>query len=74
MPRVTISIPNELLHRLREIASERKTSIAALVRDALEDKTKSYRVRPRSLGIGDSEQSGNARQTSDERPEPPPWR
>jgi len=31
---------------LREIASERKTSIAALVRDALEDKTKSYRVRP----------------------------
>jgi predicted transcriptional regulator len=40
MERTTISIPDELLRRLRMIAAECKSSIAALIREALEEKTK----------------------------------
>ena len=74
MRRTTISIPDELLQRLRVIAAKRRTSIAALVREALEEKAKSYHARPLSLGIGDSGQNDTARRTADERPEPRPWR
>ncbi|MCH7713680.1 MAG: ribbon-helix-helix protein, CopG family, partial [Chloroflexi bacterium] len=35
MSRTTISIPDELLQKLRLIAAERRISIAALIRDAL---------------------------------------
>ena len=69
MERTTISIPEELLQRLRVIAAERRTSIAALVREALEEKTRSYRPRPRSLGIGASGQMDSARRTAEERAE-----
>ena len=74
MIRTTISIPDELLQRLRVIAAERRTSIAALVREALEEKTKGYRPRPRSLGIGASGHTDTASRTGDERFEPRPWR
>lgn len=40
MQRTTISISEELLHRLRMLATERRTSIATLVREALEEKIK----------------------------------
>ncbi len=74
MERTTISIPDELLKRLRLMASERQTSIAALVREALEEKSRSYRPRPRSLGIGASRHTDTARRTAEERAEPRPWR
>ncbi len=74
MARTTISIADELLQRLRMIAAERRTSIAALVREALEEKTRSYRPRPRSLGIGASGRMDTARRTAEERLEPRPWR
>jgi metal-responsive CopG/Arc/MetJ family transcriptional regulator len=74
MERTTISIPDELLQRLRVMAVERRTSIAALVREALEEKTRSYRPRPRSLGIGASGYTDNAPRTSEDRAEPRPWR
>ena len=74
MYRTTISISDELLQRLRMIAAERGTSIAALVREALEEKTRSYRPRPRSLGVGASGQMDTARRTADERVKPRPWR
>ena len=74
MERTTISIPDELLNRLRVIAAERRTSIAALVREALEEKVKSYRPRPRSLGIGDSGYTDTSIRTTTERPEPRSWR
>jgi hypothetical protein len=41
MERTIISIPDELLQRLRVMAAERRTSIAALVREALEEKARS---------------------------------
>jgi predicted transcriptional regulator len=37
MTRTTISLPDELLDRLRQIAAERRTSMAALVPEALEE-------------------------------------
>ena len=74
MFRTTISLPEHLLQRLRVIAAEEGTSMASLVRDAVEEKVSSYRPRPRSLGIGESSHRDTARRTSSERPEPRPWR
>ncbi|MDO8530558.1 MAG: ribbon-helix-helix protein, CopG family [Dehalococcoidia bacterium] len=74
MERTTMSIPEELLKRLRLIAAERGTSVAALVREALEEKAGSYRPRPRSLGIGASGRTNTARRTAEERAEPRAWR
>ena len=74
MERTTISLPDGLLKRLRLIAAERDTSMAALVREALEEKAKSYRPRPRSLGIGFSGLTDTARRASDLQPEPRSWR
>ena len=74
MARTTISVPEELLQRLRLMAAEQRTSIASLVRDALEEKASSYRPRPRSLGIGASGHTDTARRTTEERVEPRSWR
>ena len=74
MERTTISIPEELLQRLRLMAAERHTSIASLVREALEAKARSHRARPRSLGIGASGQADTARRSAEERVEPRSWR
>ncbi|MBI4299436.1 MAG: ribbon-helix-helix protein, CopG family, partial [Chloroflexi bacterium] len=74
MERTTISMPDELLQRLRMIAAERRTSMAALVREALEEKAKSYRPRPRSWGVGASGHTDTASQAGDMRPEPRSWR
>ncbi len=74
MERTTISIPEELLERLRLMAAERRTSIAALVREAVEEKTKGYHPRPKSWGIGASEYTDTASKAGDIRPEPRSWR
>lgn len=74
MERTTISLPEELLDRLRRIAAEEGTSMAALVREAVEEKVGSHRPTPRSLGIGASGRSDTARRSGEERPEPRPWR
>lgn len=74
MKRTTISVPEDLLDRLRLIAAEEGTSIAALVRESLEEKVLGYRRRPRSLGIGSSGCRDTGRRTADERPEPRSWR
>lgn len=74
MKRITIFIPDALLDGLRLMAAERRTSMAALVREALEEKAKAYRPPPRSLGLGASGHTDTARLTGDERPEPRRWR
>jgi hypothetical protein len=73
MKRTTIVAPEELLDRLRRVAAERGTSMAMLVREALEEKARSQRPKPRSLGIGDSGQTDTARRAGEERPKPRPW-
>jgi metal-responsive CopG/Arc/MetJ family transcriptional regulator len=74
MERTTISLPEELLDRLRTVAAERRTSMAELVREALQDKVARHRPRPKSLGIGASGTSDTARTAGDERPRPRSWR
>jgi len=74
MKRTTISLPEELLERLRRIAAEEGTSMASLVREAVEKTVEGYRPRPRSLGIGASGHRDTARRSGEERPEPRSWR
>lgn len=74
MERTTISIPDDVLQRLRVIATEQRSSLARLVREALEEKVRNYRPRPRSLGIGASGKTDTARRTAEERAEPRSWR
>ena len=74
MERTTISLPGELLDRLRRIAAEQRTSIAALIREALEEKVTTYRPKPRSLGVGASGRSDVARSSGEERAGTRTWR
>ena len=74
MERTTISIPDELLERLRLMAAERRISIAALIREALEEKAKAYSPTLRSLGMGASGHTDTAGRSGDERPELRRWR
>ena len=74
MQRTTIVAPEELLQRLRRIAAERSISMAMVIREALEEKVRSHRPRPRSLGIGTSGQTDTARRAGEERAVPRPWR
>jgi predicted transcriptional regulator len=74
MRRTTIVASEELLDRLRCIAAERKTSMATVIREALEDKARSQRPKPRSIGIGNSGRTDIARRAGEERPVPRSWR
>jgi metal-responsive CopG/Arc/MetJ family transcriptional regulator len=74
MERTTISIPEHLLRRLRVIAAEQGTSMAAVIRDAIEEKVEGYRPKPRSLGMGDSGHTDTARQLGSQRTPPRSWR
>jgi hypothetical protein len=74
MRRTTIVTPEHLLKRLRQMAAERGTSMADLIREALEEKVGSGRPRPRSLGLGASGHADTAQRAGDERPQPPAWR
>lgn len=74
MRRTTIVAPAGLLDRLRRIALERQTSMAMVIREALEDKAKSHRPLPRSLGMGASGFSDTSQRAGDERPVPRSWR
>lgn len=74
MSRTTLSLPDDLLRRLRLIAAERGTSMATVIREALEEKVSEPQPRPRSLGIGKSGHSDTARKAGDAWPEPRAWR
>lgn len=73
MRRTTISIDDPLLRGLHRMAAERGTSVAAIVREAVEEKLASFRPRPRSLGVGASGHTDTARRAGEERPEPCPF-
>jgi hypothetical protein len=74
MQRTTIVAPPELLDRLRRLAANRRTSMATIIREALEEKAQEYLPKPRSFGIGDSGRSDISRRIGEEPIEPPPWR
>jgi hypothetical protein len=72
--RTTIVAPELLLRRLREMAHERATSMADLIREALEEKVASHRPLPRSIGLGASGHEDTAQRAGEERPVPRSWR
>jgi predicted transcriptional regulator len=74
MRRTTIVAPEELLDRLRRIAAERGASMAAVIREALEEKAATQRPKPRSIGIGASGTSDTSHRAGEERPVPRSWR
>jgi predicted transcriptional regulator len=74
MRRTTIVAPDELLARLRRIADERNTSLAAVIREALEEKASSHRPKPKSIAIASSARTDTARRAGEERPVPRSWR
>ena len=74
MTRTTISIDEGTLQALRLMAAERGVSIAKLVREAIDEKLTTRRVKPRSLGIGSSVARDTSRRAGEERPEPRSWR
>jgi hypothetical protein len=48
--------------------------MAAVIRDAIEEKVEGYRPKPRSLGMGDSGHTDTSQRAGDERPKPRSWR
>jgi hypothetical protein len=74
MQRTTIVAPEQVLQRLRRMAAERGTSMADLIREALEAKVGTDHPRPRSLGLGSSGHTDTAQRASRERPVPRSWR
>jgi len=74
MKRTTIVAPEEVLQRLRVVAAERGTSLASVIREALEEKAQNHRPRPRSLGIGDSGRTDISERIGEESFEPRTWR
>jgi hypothetical protein len=74
MERTTISLPRELIVRLRIMAAERRTSMASLIRETLEDKTRTDRPKPKSLGMGESGHSDTSTTLATERMPPRSWR
>ena len=74
MNRTTFTIPDDVRRRLRRIAADRGVSMAAIIREAIDEKVDRLAPKPRSLGIGASDTSGTARRSAEERPEPRTWR
>jgi hypothetical protein len=74
MDRTTITLDVETRRRLRRIAAERGISMAALIREAIDDTLERHAPRPRSLGVASSGTRDTARRTGLERPEPRAWR
>jgi plasmid stability protein len=74
MERTTLVLPGSLRARLRLIAAERGVSMAVVMREALEEKVKSHRPRPQSLGIGDSGRTDTSVRIGEERAVADPWR
>jgi len=75
MERTTIMAPSDLLERLRRIASRRRVSLAALIREALEEKAAHDRRPPLTIvGIVTSGMGDLGERSGQEPIEPPPWR
>jgi predicted DNA-binding protein len=51
MQRTTLMLPKGLHDRLRQIAADRGVSMAAVIREALEETAGRVRPIPRSLGL-----------------------
>jgi predicted transcriptional regulator len=74
MERTTLTLDEATRRRLRRIAAERGISMAALIRDAIDETVERHAPKPRSLGIGASGIHDTGRLAGEVRPEPRTWR
>jgi hypothetical protein len=72
--RTTIVIPDELAAKLREMAHQRRQSMGSIVREALEEKTKSHLPKPTCFGIGDSGFADTSERAGEDWAPPLSWR
>jgi hypothetical protein len=74
MQRTTILADEATVQDLRRLARERGVSFAEVVREALDEKARSYRPKPASLGAGQSTPSRTAASQASHRQPPRSWR
>jgi predicted transcriptional regulator len=74
MNRTTLTLAEETRRRLRRVAAERGISMAALIREAIDEAVERHAPKPRSLGIGASGARDTGRLAGQVRPEPRAWR
>ena len=74
MNRTTITLDPETRRRLRRIAADRGISMAAVIREAIDEAVERHAPKPRSLGVAASGSPDTARRSGDIRPEPRAWR
>jgi metal-responsive CopG/Arc/MetJ family transcriptional regulator len=74
MERTTIVLPENLRKQARRAAAERGVSMSQLIREALEEKLRSERPKPKSIGIGYSPLSDISEKAGEIEYEPDPWR
>ncbi len=67
-------LPDETRDRLRLMAAERGVCMAAIIREAIDEKVDRSRPRPQSIGVGASGTTDTALQSGSRRPEPRSWR
>jgi glutamate-1-semialdehyde aminotransferase len=72
--RTVVTVPTRSLARLKRIAAERHVSLAALIREAIEEKIEDCQPEPTFIGIADSGTGDLSRRSAEEIPEPPSWR
>ena len=73
MERTTLVLPRELREKVRRLASERGVSMGEIMREAIEEKVKGVRPKPR-LGTFDSGRTDISARIGEEGFEPKPWR
>ncbi|HEX9823598.1 MAG TPA: CopG family transcriptional regulator [Actinomycetota bacterium] len=77
MTRTTIVADDHVIARLKAMARKRGISFSQLVREALEEKAREFRPKPKSIGVFSSGSSGRtdiASTDATERVPPRSWR
>lgn len=74
MDRITLTLDQATRRRLRKLAADRGISMAALIREAVDEFVERHAPKPRSLGIGASGSPDTGRLAGEVRPEPRAWR
>lgn len=74
MKRTAVTAPEELLDRLRQLATRLGVSLAEVIREAMEAKASELRPKPKCIGMFRSGHTDTARLSGELPIEPPPWR
>lgn len=73
MTRTTVTVEEDILDTFRRAAAERNVSMAALIREAMQEKAEKLRPKPLSLGIFESGIKDSVADLGRELGEPRTW-